>query len=116
MVVNVAGPHSYVINRMAGVYESMNIKTRALRHEVHHAPGPAGFDYEHDGFNIADDDNGIYFRPETGNHILVGSTDPRCDPQDWVDPRRLRPADRSRAVGGPGAAAEPAPAVGGRAP
>ena len=86
VVVNVAGPHSYLINRMAGVYESMNIKTRALRHEVHHAPGPAGFDYERDGFNIADDDNGIYFRPETGNHILVGSTDPRCDPQDWVDP------------------------------
>ncbi len=86
VVVNVAGPHSYLINRMAGVYESMNIKTRALRHEVHHAPGPAAFDYEQDGFNIADDDNGIYFRPETGNHILVGSTDPRCDPQDWVDP------------------------------
>ena len=53
---------------------------------MHHAPGPQGFDYERDGFNIADDDNGIYFRPETGNHILVGSTDPRCDPQDWVDP------------------------------
>ena len=86
VVVNVAGPHSYLINQMAGVYDAMNIKTRALRHEVHHAPGPAGFDYERDGFNIADDDNGIYFRPETGNHILVGSTDPRCDPQDWVDP------------------------------
>ena len=86
VVVNVAGPHSYLINQMAGVYDSMNIKTRALRHEVHHAPGPQSFDYEHDGFNIADDDNGIYFRPETGNHILVGSTDPRCDPQDWVDP------------------------------
>ena len=86
VVVNVAGPHSHVINRMAGVYESMNIKTRALRHEVHHAPGPADFDYSRDGFNVADDDNGIYFRPETGNHILVGSTDPRCDPQEWVDP------------------------------
>ena len=86
VVVNVAGPHSYLINQMAGVYDSMNIKTRALRHEVHHAPGPSGYDYERDGFNIADDDNGIYFRPETGNHILVGSTDPRCDPQDWVDP------------------------------
>ena len=95
VVVNVAGPHSYLINQMAGVYESMNIKTRALRHEVHHAPGPKSFDYEQDGFNIADDDNGIYFRPETGNHILVGSTDPRCDPQDWVDPddydQRLSP-------------------------
>jgi len=36
IVVNVAGPHSFVINRMAGVEEEMNIKTKALRHEVHH--------------------------------------------------------------------------------
>ncbi len=86
VVVNVAGPHSHVINQMAGVYDSMNIKTRALRHEVHHAPGPVDFDYELVGFNVADDDNGIYFRPETGNHILVGSTDPGCDPREWVDP------------------------------
>jgi len=86
VVVNVAGPHSYIVNQMAGVYDSMNIKTRALRHEVHHAPAPADFDYEHDGFNIADDDNGIYFRPETGNHILIGSTDPDCDPREIVDP------------------------------
>ncbi|MBU8910573.1 MAG: FAD-binding oxidoreductase, partial [Desulfobacterales bacterium] len=31
VVVNVAGPHSYLINRMAGVEDQMNIKTRALR-------------------------------------------------------------------------------------
>ena len=86
VVVNVAGPHSYLINQMAGVYDTMKIKTRALRHEVHHTPGPKDFDYERDGFNVADDDNGIYFRPETGNHILIGSTDPECDPQEWVDP------------------------------
>ena len=42
VVVNVAGPHSFVINRMAGVEEGMNVKTRALRHEVHHVPGAAG--------------------------------------------------------------------------
>src|SRR5262249_41104136 len=46
IVVNVAGPHSFVINRMAGVEEEMRIKTRALRHEVHHVPAPAGLDYE----------------------------------------------------------------------
>ena len=86
VVVNVAGPHSYLINQMAGVYESMNIKTRALRHEVHHAPAPSDYDFEQCGFNIADDDNGIYFRPETGNHILIGSTDPACDPQLIVNP------------------------------
>jgi len=36
VVVNVAGPHSFRINEMAGVLDTMNIKTRALRHEVHH--------------------------------------------------------------------------------
>ena len=85
IVVNVAGPHSFVINEMAGVAEAMNIKTRALRHEVHHVPSPSGMDFEADGMLIGDDDAGTYFRPEVGNHILVGSQDPDCDPQVWVD-------------------------------
>ena len=70
---------------MAGVYESMNIKTRALRHEVHHA-GASGVDFEADGVTAADDDLGIYFRPEVGNHILIGSGDPVCDEREYVDP------------------------------
>ena len=73
IVVNVAGPHSFVINRMAGVEDGMKIKTKALRHEVHHVPSPPGFDYERDGHHVSDGDNAIYFRPETGNHILIGS-------------------------------------------
>ena len=85
IVVNVAGPHSFVINEMAGVAESMNIKTRALRHEVHHVPSPEGIDFEKEGMLVGDDDLGTYFRPEVGNHILVGSQDPDCDPQIWVE-------------------------------
>ncbi len=85
IVVNVAGPHSFVINEMAGVADSMTIKTRALRHEVHHVPSPAGLDFEKDGMLVGDDDLGTYFRPEVGNHILVGSQDPECDPQIWVE-------------------------------
>ena len=85
VVVNVAGPHSFVINRMAGVYDSMNIKTRALRHEVHHVPSPAGVDYERDGLHSSDPDLAIYVRPESGNNILIGSEDPTCDSQVWVD-------------------------------
>jgi sarcosine oxidase subunit beta len=85
IVVNVAGPHSFVINQMAGVADSMNIKTRALRHEVHHVPSPEGIDFEKDGMLVGDDDLGTYFRPEVGNHILVGSQDPDCDPQIWVE-------------------------------
>lgn len=85
VVVNVAGPHSFVINRMAGVEEGMKIGTRALRHEVHIVPAPDDVDYEHEGFHTSDGDQGIYFRPESGNNILVGSEDPECDPQVWVE-------------------------------
>lgn len=85
IVVNVAGPHSFVINRMAGVEEGMRVKTRALRHEVHHVGAPPGVDFEHEGFHVSDGDNAIYFRPETGNSILIGSEDPPCDPQVWVE-------------------------------
>jgi sarcosine oxidase subunit beta len=85
IVINVAGPHSFVVNEMAGVADSMRIKTRALRHEVHHVPSPEGMDFERDGMLVGDDDLGTYFRPEVGNHILVGSQDPDCDPQVWVE-------------------------------
>jgi sarcosine oxidase subunit beta len=85
IVVNVAGPHSFLINRMAGVEERMKVRTRPLRHEVHHVPAPRDFDFEADGFHTSDGDTGIYFRPDSGNHILVGSEDPECDPKVWVD-------------------------------
>ncbi len=96
VVVNVAGPHSFVINDLAGLTGTMNITTRALRHEVHHVPSPPGLDFEAEGYLVGDDDLGTYFRPEVANHILVGSQDPDCDPQIWVtDPddydRRISP-------------------------
>ncbi|UCF91375.1 MAG: FAD-binding oxidoreductase [Desulfobacterales bacterium] len=85
VVVNVAGPHSFVINRLAGVEADMRIKTRALRHEVHFVPAPEGFDYENNGYICSDGDIGCYSRPEVGNHILIGSEDPECDPRQWID-------------------------------
>src|SRR6476619_7044552 len=63
IVVNVAGPHSFVINRMAGVEDGMKIKTKALRHEVHHVPSPPGFDYENAGWHVSAGANAFYFRP-----------------------------------------------------
>jgi sarcosine oxidase subunit beta len=87
VVVNVAGPHSYKINQMAeGVYEGCNIKTKALRHEVMHVPSPEGYDYLNDGYHTSDGDIACYYRPEVGNMFLIGSEDPECDPQVWVDP------------------------------
>lgn len=85
VVVNVAGPHSYVINRMAGVEESMNIKTRPMKQEVAHVPAPEGINWERDGYMLSDGDIGCYSRPEVGNHFLIGSEDPECDPRLWVD-------------------------------
>jgi len=86
VVVNAAGPHSFKINRMAGVEDGMRIRTRALKREVCHVPSPAGLDFNLHGTMISDGDTGSYARPEVGNHLLVGSQDPECDPQEWVDP------------------------------
>ncbi|WP_022666544.1 NAD(P)/FAD-dependent oxidoreductase [Desulfospira joergensenii] len=86
IVVNVAGPHSYFINRMAGIEDKMNIKTRALRVEVAHVPSPQGVDWENTGVITSDSDTGVYTRPETGNHWLIGSEEPKCDPLEYVDP------------------------------
>jgi sarcosine oxidase subunit beta len=65
VIINAAGPHSFVINRIAGIEHSMNIKTRAMI--------------------ISDDDIAGYSRPETGDLLLVGSLDPECDPKEWVE-------------------------------
>ncbi|MFA3917363.1 NAD(P)/FAD-dependent oxidoreductase [Ruegeria hyattellae] len=83
VVVNVAGPGSALINGMAGVLDDMTIATRPLRQEVVHVPSPEGFDFEQDGLIVSDSDIACYCRPEHGNHILVGSEDPECDPHQW---------------------------------
>jgi len=85
IVVNVAGPHSDKVNRLAGAEEDMKIGTRALRQEVVHLPVP-GFDFENHGLVVSDSDIACYCRPEAGNHIPVGSEDPECDEREWVDP------------------------------
>ncbi|MGB0398238.1 MAG: NAD(P)/FAD-dependent oxidoreductase, partial [Candidatus Puniceispirillaceae bacterium] len=84
IVVNIAGPGSAHINQLAGVIEEMTITTRPLRQEVVHIPSPAGFDFEKNGTIISDSDIALYCRPEHGNHILIGSEDPPCDPHYWT--------------------------------
>lgn len=85
VVVNAAGPHSFVINRLAGVEGEMNIKTNALRHEVVQLAPPQGFENEMAGMTFSDNDIAAYWRPEVGGNILTGSQDPVCDPQEWVE-------------------------------
>lgn len=85
IVVNVAGPGSSHINQLAGVIDEMTITTRPLRQEVVHLPSPSGFDFETNGMIVSDSDIALYCRPEHGNHILIGSEDPPCDPHKWVE-------------------------------
>ena len=85
IVVNVAGPASAKVNGMAGALGDMTITTRPLRQEVAHVPSPEGFDFFSKAPVISDSDIACYCRPEHGNHILIGSEDPECDPKEWVD-------------------------------
>ncbi len=91
IVINVAGPHSSIINEMAGVRSSMSVSTRPLRREVFVVPAGDGVDFDGRGVMIGDEDTGVYFRPERGNNVLIGSTEPVCDELEWVeDPDNYR--------------------------
>jgi sarcosine oxidase, subunit beta len=85
VVVNVGGPHSAGLNKLAGVDKTMKVRHRPLRKEVCYLPGPQNLDTASDGLFVADMDIGGYCRPESGNKLVVGSTEPACDPLIWVD-------------------------------
>ena len=83
-MVNASGPHSGIVNRMAGV--NLPLETRPLRREVHVLSNPLFGQPEGAAVPVVGDvDGGVYFRPETGGRdIVVGSTDPECDAKDFV--------------------------------
>jgi sarcosine oxidase subunit beta len=85
IVVNAAGPHSSVINSMAGVTRDMRVSTRPMRHEVAHVPSPVRSVKDHYTCVVGDGDAGVYMRPEIGDNMLIGSLDPKCDARDYVD-------------------------------
>ncbi len=87
IVVNAAGPWSGAVNALAGVGAEFTIGLRPLRQEVHQVPVPPGYDRpDAPGPVIVDLDLGTYMRAVPGGrHLLVGGTEPACDPFDWVD-------------------------------
>ena len=85
VVVNVAGPHSSKINSLAGVEDEMAVSTRSERHEVAHVQAPADSEASRISCVVGDGDAGVYFRPEMGGNLLIGSLDPECDDKDIVD-------------------------------
>ncbi len=85
VVVNVAGPHSSIVNRLAGVTGDMGVGTRPLRQEVAWVPAPPGVDFAQRPLICADGDVGCYWRSDTGNKLLIGGLEPACDPLEWTD-------------------------------
>jgi sarcosine oxidase, subunit beta len=86
VVVNVAGPWSSALNRLAGVGADFTVSVRPMRQEVHHVPAPPGFNQgEQLGPVIADLDLGIYVRGAPGDGLLIGGTEPECEPLQWLD-------------------------------
>jgi len=93
LVVNAAGPHSGMVNALAGVHDEFRVGTRPLRQEVHHiGPPEAPGDIETLPM-VADGDLGTYFRWQPGGSLLIGGQEPECDPLVWLDdPERYDPA------------------------
>ncbi|MFC9249816.1 NAD(P)/FAD-dependent oxidoreductase [Amycolatopsis thailandensis] len=80
VVINVAGPHSGVINRLAGVTDEFRIRTRPLRQEVHELPGTG-----HRFPMVGDLDLGTYIRSTPSGKLMIGGTEPECDPLEWLE-------------------------------
>ena len=85
-VVNVGGPWSSRINDLAGVGTDFRVGVRPLRQEVHQVPAPTSYSTDAEpGPVVADLDVGTYVRPAAGGNMLIGGTEPECDPLQWVD-------------------------------
>lgn len=83
IVVNAAGPHSAVVNALAGVLDEFAVGTRPLRQEVFSLDGPPEMSGRV-GPMVGDGDLGTYVRFSVGGGILVGSLEPACDPLEWL--------------------------------
>ncbi|MQS17013.1 FAD-binding oxidoreductase [Streptomyces kaniharaensis] len=86
VVVNAAGPWSGGLNRLAGVEGDFTVGVRPLRQEVHQVAAPGGYATGSGlGPVVADLDLGTYMRAAPGGRLLVGGTQPACDPPEWID-------------------------------
>lgn len=86
VLVNAAGPWSSAINKMVGATSDFTIKVAPMRQEVHHVLAPESLRQPGVDFPaIGDLDLGTYMRPDSGGNMLVGGTEPECDPLEWID-------------------------------
>jgi sarcosine oxidase subunit beta len=83
IVINVAGPHSPFVHRMAfegaSASDDSRVSAKPLKVEVAYVPEPPGSRIDETLPVLADLDVGIYCRPERGGTLVVGSVEPECD-------------------------------------
>jgi len=93
ILINAAGPWSGAFNRLAGVGAEFTVGVRPMRQEVHQVAAPPDYRQNSEmGPAIADLDLGTYMRPAPGDYLLIGGTEPACDPFEWVDdPDQVNP-------------------------
>ena len=93
--VNVAGPWSTMINRMAGAGSDFTVEIKPMRQEVHQISTPKDL---LPGPIMGDLDLGTYMRSGAGGITLVGGTEPECDPMHWVEPDKVDQVNMVRTV------------------
>lgn len=95
VVINAAGPHSSIVNCLAfpdPLENDMQVTTRPMRQEVAYVPIPASGDAWRPAADckadvgkaddgpygpvVTDLDVGVYWRPEVGNKLLIGTVEP----------------------------------------
>ncbi len=85
IVINASGPHSAIVNEMAGALTDMTVRTRPLRQQVGHVRAPAALGPAIARYPACGDfDSGMYIRPD-GEALLVGGVEAECDPMVWLD-------------------------------
>ena len=95
VVVNVAGPWSTLINKMAGAGSDFTMELKPLRAEVHQISTPKDI---LPGPIMGDLDLGTYVRSGPGGITLVGGTEPECDVLEWVEPDKVDEVNMTRTV------------------
>ena len=82
VVINIGGPWSNQINKLAGVGQDFTISVRPMRQEVHQINTPLNL---LPGPIVGDLDLGTYMRSTPTGSTLIGGTEPECDELEWVD-------------------------------
>lgn len=85
VAINAAGPHSKLVNALAGVGEDFMVGLRNLRQELHYIPMPDHINLSRNGVHVVDGDLGINFRPDGHQAILVGGNGASIDPTEVID-------------------------------